>query len=226
MTLVMALDGTRGCAHRAHSPSHYHQNVCWDPRIAGLEASPLHDTDPFGALMNGRRTQVAAIVHQYDRCPSLMSRLPFLQRDRSRFELRVGEPSRSVSCTTYLKRDGYREQGGARHCLTQVPREYDADEQTRCAVRYATLKDAAGNCSLHQWCSGVVHDGGLPCSGLHGVPRRAAGGSAASSGKSRAEVSTTSGVPRVKESEAEAALRAENAALLSQLAALRSGRGS
>eukprot|EP00966_Prymnesium_polylepis_P325375 7381355-Prymnesium_polylepis.1 len=34
-------------------------NVCWDPHIPGLEATALHAPDPFGALMNGHRTQVS-----------------------------------------------------------------------------------------------------------------------------------------------------------------------
>jgi hypothetical protein len=32
-------------------------------------------TDPFGQLMNGHRTMVAAMVHQYDRCSYLNEKL-------------------------------------------------------------------------------------------------------------------------------------------------------
>ena len=35
---------------------------------APCRGSREHVTDPFGKLMNGRRTMVAAMVHQYDRC--------------------------------------------------------------------------------------------------------------------------------------------------------------
>ena len=104
-------------------------------------------------------------------------------------------------------------------CLTQVPSQYADDEETRCAVRYATLKDAAGNCSLHNWCSGVVHDGGLPCSGLQGVPRRAAASTveAPHGVPRRGEASRAKTMPQVEDS-GPAALRAENAALRSQIA--------
>jgi len=59
-------------------------NVCWEQEwgqsvaeerhvrtTKGVQASRLHATDAYGKLMNGHRTQVAALVHQYDRCPSI-----------------------------------------------------------------------------------------------------------------------------------------------------------
>ena len=65
-------------------------NVCWEPQWGtdekkeawvrsesglGVQASRLHFSDEYGALMNGHRTMVAAIVHQYDRCPHVVSKL-------------------------------------------------------------------------------------------------------------------------------------------------------
>ena len=154
-------------------------NVCWDSQVKDLEASALHDTYPFGRLMNGHRTQIAALVHQYDRCASLMKRMPFFDSSRATYELRSGGASAvglKLRCQTWLKVERWR--SGIRYyqqpkgtCLTQVPELFTADEHERCLVRYATLADATSNCTKHRWCSGVVRDGGLPCSGLHSSRR-------------------------------------------------------
>ena len=69
-------------------PSNEHgpvfHNVCWQPEwtqaglpgnMLGLNAAPEHATDPIGQLKNGKRTMIAAIVHQYDRCTQLNARV-------------------------------------------------------------------------------------------------------------------------------------------------------
>ena len=58
-------------------------NVCWEPQwkhaapsaFRGINAAPEHLTDPVGQLMNGKRTMVASLVHQYDRCAHLARRV-------------------------------------------------------------------------------------------------------------------------------------------------------
>jgi hypothetical protein len=49
-------------------------NACWDDKIPGLAARPAHQSDPFLQLRNGHRTQIATIVHQYDRCHYLRTK--------------------------------------------------------------------------------------------------------------------------------------------------------
>eukprot|EP00966_Prymnesium_polylepis_P208122 4820771-Prymnesium_polylepis.1 len=128
------------------------------------------------------------MVHQYDRCPSLMSRLPFLQA-HSNFELRIGPPKQlppSMKCKTWERAS--RESSASTStsspytyrplangmCLTELPEQNKVDDNARCELRFTNLEDATSNCSLHDWCRGVVRDNGLACGGLHGVPLRAA----------------------------------------------------
>ena len=60
-------------------------NVCWEdswstaenlpPELRFINVSPEHAKDPIGKLMNGKRTMVASLVHQYDRCRKLNDRV-------------------------------------------------------------------------------------------------------------------------------------------------------
>ena len=59
-------------------------NVCWEhewgdgkppSHVAEVHASALHASDPLFKLMNGHRTQVAAVVHQWSHCWYLRKRV-------------------------------------------------------------------------------------------------------------------------------------------------------